>query len=321
MLNFGLCDLRLVDPQCDHLSDAARARASGSQVPVLERAEVFPTVAAASADLRATFATTARMRDMTMPVMTPQDLARSVAELSIDAAAEEATTEAAELLGSNSGTASTGAAATNLVPMRCGLIFGPEQSGLTNADVAGCDALVQIATNPFFASLNLAQAVNLVAYECYQETLARSNKGIGEIEEAAGTSSATDEKQVEASTEAPLVSKAAATLRCRDGDRPATKGEVFGLLGRLTSALDDAEYKKGPQEGSRGNSPRSAADEKLMALTGRAALTSGEVRRPYGGRYYDYSPSSASFEKLAYSYVYQKLAACPIINRHIAYLF
>jgi len=282
MLNFGLCDLRLVDPQCDHLSDAARARASGSQVPVLERAEVFPTVAAASADLRATFATTARMRDMTMPVMTPQDLARSVAELSIETASE-LTSDAAGSLGSDGTTATTTEeTATNMVPMRCGLIFGPEQSGLTNADVAGCDALVQIATNPNFASLNLAQAVNLVAYECYKETLARSSKGSGTVEEAVGDSSsgsaeASNESLLGTSSEVPLMTPAAATLRCRDGDRPATKGEVFGLLDRLTSALDDAGYQKGPQEGPKGNSPRSAADEKLVALAGRAALTSGEV--------------------------------------------
>lgn len=82
MLNFGITDLRLVDPQCDHLSSDARALASGATglapVPfpifcapdllstgVLELASVFPTVEAAVADLVAVFATTARLRDMT----------------------------------------------------------------------------------------------------------------------------------------------------------------------------------------------------------------------------------------------------------------
>jgi hypothetical protein len=95
MLNFGITDLRLVDPQCDHLSSDARALASGAtglatpcthdsrvllthfSTGVLELATVFPTVEAAVADLVAVFATTARIRDMTYLVCNPHARAQA----------------------------------------------------------------------------------------------------------------------------------------------------------------------------------------------------------------------------------------------------
>ena len=61
MLNFGLHELRVVDPRCDILSDQARALAVGS-VAILENAKIFPTVAEAVADLQRIFATTVRPR-------------------------------------------------------------------------------------------------------------------------------------------------------------------------------------------------------------------------------------------------------------------
>ncbi len=77
MLNFGLGELRLVDPQCDHLSDAAKARASGGAL-VLERAKVYATLALATADLSKTFATTARMRGVTCSLVTPEEMAQRI---------------------------------------------------------------------------------------------------------------------------------------------------------------------------------------------------------------------------------------------------
>jgi tRNA/rRNA methyltransferase len=77
MLNFGLWDLRLVTPECDFLSHMARVRASGAD-EVLERARVFPDVGSAVADLSGVVATTARQRDMTIEVVTPEEAARRV---------------------------------------------------------------------------------------------------------------------------------------------------------------------------------------------------------------------------------------------------
>lgn len=259
MLNFGLADLRLVDPQCNHLSDAARSRAAGAQHLVLERATVFPTVAAASADLGCTFATTARLRDMTVPVVTPPELAARVAAnaaASAAAAAEE-------------GEEGAGAA-----PGRFGLLFGPEQSGLTNADVAGVDALVQVATNPNFASLNLAQAVNIVAYECYLHTSGLAFRTAAAAPAAVGEAAGAAAAATLATS--AVVSLATSSLALRKEDRLATKGEVGNLLRRLSGALDEAGYR------SHSPGAKQSASEKLAALAGRTALTDAEVSLLHG---------------------------------------
>lgn len=140
MLNFGLGELRLVSPQCDHLSDDARARASGADI-ILDSSRVFQSVEDATGDLHRTYALTARLRDMTQIVLTPSEVASRIAEA-----------------GATGATAET--------PLRSGVVFGPERSGLTNSDMASVDAIVQIPTNPNFASLNLAQVRTEVDVQC-----------------------------------------------------------------------------------------------------------------------------------------------------------
>ncbi|HJM49526.1 MAG TPA: RNA methyltransferase [Alphaproteobacteria bacterium] len=132
MLNFGLTDLRLVRPRDDWPNDHAVKAASGA-TPVLEGARVFASTAEAIADLHHVFATTARPRDMLKATLTPAQLAATIGDLE---------------------------------PGRAGVLFGPERAGLDNDDVALAEALVEVPVNPAFASLNLAQAVLLVAYEC-----------------------------------------------------------------------------------------------------------------------------------------------------------
>lgn len=75
MLNFGLTDLRIIDPFCDHLAPMARARASGAD-NILEAARLFPDVGAAVADLSEVIGTSARQRDMTVRIVTPEEAAR-----------------------------------------------------------------------------------------------------------------------------------------------------------------------------------------------------------------------------------------------------
>mmetsp|Transcript_126470 Transcript_126470/g.205496 ORF Transcript_126470/g.205496 Transcript_126470/m.205496 type:complete len:363 (+) Transcript_126470:57-1145(+) len=133
MLNFGLSDLRLVSPECDWLSDDARARASGADV-VLEEAKHFDSVQEAVADLRTVYATTARVRRLTQHVMTPDLASQEIASSKHQA----------------------------------GILFGPEASGLTNEDLEIADSLIYIPTNPHFSSLNLAQAVNILGYATWQ---------------------------------------------------------------------------------------------------------------------------------------------------------
>lgn len=133
MANFGLSDLRLVAPRDGWPQERAWASASGADW-VLEGVQVFETLEAAVADLHQVYATTARPRETQLPVITPRE------------AAADAATRTAQGL-------------------RCGLLFGAERAGLESDDLALSHAIVTIPVDPRFHSLNLAQAVNLLAYE------------------------------------------------------------------------------------------------------------------------------------------------------------
>ena len=130
MLNFGLTEMRLVAPRDGWPNPDAGPSASGADV-VLEGAQVFTTVEEAIADCTAVFASTVRRRDLVMPVIGPEEMA-------------------AAIVGS---------------PGRSAILFGPERSGLETEDVALANAIVTVPINPGFGSLNLAQAVILLAYE------------------------------------------------------------------------------------------------------------------------------------------------------------
>jgi len=133
MLNFGLGELRLVAPDFGWPNAKAVAAASGA-AEILNRMQIFPTVAEAAADLHHLYATTARDRGL---VKEQHDPASAAAAARAQVAAGR----------------------------RVGLLFGPERTGLDNDELALADGLVRIDVNPLFPSLNLAQAVLLCAYE------------------------------------------------------------------------------------------------------------------------------------------------------------
>jgi tRNA/rRNA methyltransferase len=133
MANFGLETLRLVNPRDGWPQEQAWASASGADWP-LDGAKVFTSVAEAVADLQMVFATTARPRELQLPVITPRQAAVEL-------------------------TAGLGQGLT------VGLLFGGERAGLETADIALCQAVVTIPIDPKFRSLNLAQAVAITAYE------------------------------------------------------------------------------------------------------------------------------------------------------------
>lgn len=147
MLNGGLSDLRLVRPREPWPSPRALAAASGADA-VVEGARLYPTLEAAVADLRLVYASTARPRDIVKPVLGPREAA----------AAMRAASRAGSPAGAPSGHG-------------CGVVFGPERTGLDNDEVALADAVLNVPLNPAYASLNLAQAVMLVAYEWFQSGL------------------------------------------------------------------------------------------------------------------------------------------------------
>ena len=130
MLNFGLTEMRLVAPRDGWPNPEAGPAASGADA-VLEQAELFATAQEAIADCGLVFASTVRRRDLVMPVVTPEEMADSIA-------------------------------AANA---RSAILFGPERSGLETDEVALANAIVTVPINPSFGSLNLAQAVILLAYE------------------------------------------------------------------------------------------------------------------------------------------------------------
>ncbi|GJE39828.1 RNA methyltransferase [Methylobacterium persicinum] len=131
MANFGLSELRLVNPKNGWPKKGVREAASGA-THVLDAAVVFSSVEEALADLHYVLATTARERGQMKRVFSPDD---AMAEL------------------------------TSRAGQRCGVMFGRERVGLTNDEVSLADAIVTFPVSPDFPSLNLAQAVLLVGYE------------------------------------------------------------------------------------------------------------------------------------------------------------
>ncbi|MBL0924572.1 MAG: GIY-YIG nuclease family protein [Sphingomonadaceae bacterium] len=130
MLNFGLTEMRLVAPRDGWPNPAAGPAASGADI-VLANAQVFDTLAEATADISNIYATTVRKRGITKPVITPEAAAREILQ--------------------NAG--------------RSAILFGAERSGLDSDEVTVARSIVTVPINPDFGSLNLAQAVILCAYE------------------------------------------------------------------------------------------------------------------------------------------------------------
>jgi len=175
MLNFGLTELRLVAPRDGWPNPDAGPAASGADV-VLEQAQVFATVEEAIADCSIVFASTVRRRDLVKPAVGPEEMAR-------------------EIHGSSG---------------RSAILFGPERSGLESDDVALATKIVTVPINPDFGSLNLAQAVILLAYEWSR-----------------GSSLAQ-----------PTV---------KDLEPPAPQAELEGLIGHLDADLHAAGYFHPPE--------------------------------------------------------------------------
>lgn len=136
MLNCALGEMRLVAPNEPATHERAIASSSGADL-VLRAAVDYPDTRAAIADCHWVLATTARRREQVKPVMTPH---RAAAELRARIAAGQ----------------------------KVAVLFGPERTGLDNDDVSLADAVCEVPLNPAYCSLNLAQAVLLLAYEWYQ---------------------------------------------------------------------------------------------------------------------------------------------------------
>ena len=141
MANFGLDDLRLVNPRegwprVGELRERAHAAAAGA-VDLLESARVFGSLEEAVADLNFVYATTARERGQLKRIEAP-------------------------------GPAMAEAVGAWQAGQRRGILFGPERTGLDNDEISLADAIITFPVNPAYASLNLAQAVLLCGYEWFK---------------------------------------------------------------------------------------------------------------------------------------------------------
>ena len=181
MANFGLSELRLVNPRDGWPNEKARAAASRAD-HVIDAVTVHETLEDAIGDLNRVVATTARARDMQKPVLGPA--------------------EAVVLLKKRMGQGD-----------RTGILFGRERWGLENDEIALADEIITFPVNPAFASLNIAQAVLLMAYEWMRDA-----------------------------PEAVQVSEADLALA------PASREDLTGLIGHLESALDEAHYFYPPEK-------------------------------------------------------------------------
>jgi len=138
MWNFGLDQMRVVDPRDGWPNQKAVAMASGAG-RLLDEAQLHGNLADAIADRTFVFATTARSRDLTKPVYSP----------------EEAMAETVRRMAAGE---------------RVAVLFGPERAGLENEDIAKANAIISVPVNPEFPSLNLAQCVLLTGYEWRRAT-------------------------------------------------------------------------------------------------------------------------------------------------------
>lgn len=215
MANFGLEELRLVAPRDGWPNEKAVASASGAGY-IVEAAQVFSTVEAAVADLHYLAATTARIREMVKPVMTPES--------------------AAETFVARAGDGE-----------RCGVLFGPERAGLENDQIALANSVIMAPVNPAFASLNLAQAVLLLAYEWRKRI---DGVSLGRVTQFDGPA-----------LEGLQLNKS----------QPATHEQLVGLFGHIEGELSKAAFFKTDEK-------RASMVRNIRNMFLRASLTEQEVR-------------------------------------------
>lgn len=142
MKNMGLSRLILVSPAQDHLSEEARMMATSAR-DILEKAEIYPSQEKALRGFRWLAGTSARKGRNRGPFITPREICPEII------------------------------AHARTIPVA--ILFGPEDKGLTNEELAPCHALITLPTYSSLRSLNLAQAVMLVCYELYLASLSQSS--------------------------------------------------------------------------------------------------------------------------------------------------
>lgn len=195
MLNFGMYELRVVNPRCDILSETAQTLAVGS-VEILKNAKVFSSLKDCIADLDIVVATTARKHTINQIVNTPREMATEVVNTR------------------NS--------------LNVGIMFGRERDGLNNEELALANRRVGIPTFEHYGVLNMAQAVNIIGYECWQQALIVREQ-------------ITDEHRAACESDASMDGDISNPCDSKETERPATSGEVNKFLERLLENVGNSE--------------------------------------------------------------------------------
>ena len=175
MMNFGLTDLRLVSPRDGWPNERAIATASGA-LNIMPAPTVYENFEDSIHDLHFVLATTSRDRDMVKPIYSP---ARASEIMSVRTNEQQ----------------------------KAAFVFGCERTGITNEDLSLCQGIINIPANDDFASLNLAQAVLLIAYEW----------------------STTNQPKPD-------------TEKLMQNHMPAAQSELHGFLTRLQTDLEDRNF-------------------------------------------------------------------------------
>lgn len=173
--NMCFTNLVLVDPQCP-VGEIAFARSSGAHA-ILDQHKTYDTLQEAIKDCHLVVGMSARHRSLPWPELSPQQMTREISKKGAD--------------------------------NRVALVFGREQSGLTNDELGLCNYMVSIPTNPDFSSLNVASAIQIMCYEIYQSLL---NNDPGEVKEAA------------------------------PDEPPATSHDIEGYMSHLKQVLETTEF-------------------------------------------------------------------------------
>jgi len=141
MKNMGLKELILVNPQCDYQSTEAQTMAVHAK-DILAQATIVDSLTTALGDRQRVIATTARDRSLRSPLETPRQALPWLLDEKLKSA----------------------------------LVFGREDSGLSNEELNQAHRFVRIPVHPQYQSLNLAQAVGVCSYELYQASLSREDR-------------------------------------------------------------------------------------------------------------------------------------------------
>lgn len=211
MANFGLSELRLVKPRDGWPNEKAAANASRA-LHVIQSVAVFDRLEDAVADLNFVYATTARDRDITKEVRGPVHAGRHLRALEGQGA-------------------------------RSGILFGRERWGLNNDEIALADEILTLPVVPEFASLNIAQAVLVVAYEWRKAGDGADDAGL--------------------------------PFGMADRSPPATKAELMHLFEHLETSLEERNFFRPAEK-------KEVMIRNLRAIFQRMQMTAQEVRTMRG---------------------------------------